>query len=47
MFKGVGTLLTYWLDGRDEAMASARTNPAAGSDHDEHHDENAFPDTTH
>ena len=44
-FQGIGTLLTYWLDGRDEAMASARSGIPVHSDHED--EESKFPDTTH
>lgn len=45
IFQGIGTLLTYWLDGRDEVLASARSGIPVHSDHEE--EESKFPDTTH
>ncbi|KAI6210533.1 Guanylate cyclase [Aphelenchoides besseyi] len=37
--EGVGTLLTYWLDDRDELLASARSGIPVPSDPDEESDE--------
>lgn len=41
LLQGVGTLLTYFLDERDDALASGRSNSQVPSDPDEEHENEA------